>query len=214
MRRLPILLGLFILLLPFQTKAIICSNEDKVKYQTLASNITTSYTYTEENGRISFQITLSNIPEGFIIKDTKNNKTYNYQGNEITIYNLRSNTSYRFDVYTNDIYCNNELLYSHYVTTPPYNPFYQDEVCIGMEDNALCQKFTNMTLSYNEFKEKVNSLKNKEEKPNEEKKEENIKGIYDYILEFYLDYYYIVLPIFIIGGIIIIYRYNKKSSLF
>ncbi len=214
MKRIIGCIGLLFLLIPFQIKAILCKNEDKVKYQALANNITTSYTYQEENGTISFQIILSNIYDRFTIKDVKNGVTYPYRGSELIIANLSPNTSYRFDVYMEDLYCKDELLYSHYVNTPPYNPYYQDPVCQGMENNALCQKWTNITLSYDEFKKKVEGLKQPTEKPTEEKSKEDVKGIYDYILELYLDYYYIVLPIFIIGGIFIIYRYNKKNDLF
>ncbi len=214
MKRFVIILGLLLLSIPLQTKAILCSNEKKAQYQTLASNIKTSYTYTEANGTITFQVILSNIPEGFIIKDIKNGRTYSYQGNELVISNLQANTSYRFDIYTSDILCDDDTLYSHYVNLPPYNPYYQDAVCIGMESHALCQKWTQMTLSYEEFKQKVENSKITEEKPVPETPKEEVKGIYDYVLEFYLNYYYIILPIFIIGGIVIIYRYNKKNDLF
>lgn len=214
MKRLGIFLSVLFFIIPTQTRAIICSNENKVKYQTLASNITTSYTYTEENGTISFQITLSNIAEGFIIKDVKNGVTYPYQGNELTIYNLQQNTGYRFDVYTNNLDCHLETLYSHYISTPSYNPYYQDEICKGMESHSVCQKWAKMTLTYEEFRAKVESLKQIEEKPVIELDEEEVKGFYDYLLEFYIDYYYIVLPVFIVGGIVVIYRYNKKNDLF
>lgn len=214
MKRVVFFFSLLVLIFPLKTKAILCSNEDKVTFQTLARNITTSYTDIEQNGTISFQITLSNIYEGFIIKDVKNNVTYPYRGSEFTISNLNANTSYRFDVYVDALLCDDELLYSHYVNTPAYNPYYQDEICEGMENYTICQKLTNMTLSYEEFKQKVESLKTTVEEPVEEPQEIYEKGIYDYILEFYLDYYYIVLPIFIVGGILTIYCYNKKNKLF
>ena len=207
---------LLLLLIPIQAKAIICSNEKKVQFQTLASNITTSYTYVEQDNNITFQITLSNIPEGFIIQDIKNNQTYSYQGSELTIFNLKPDKSYRFDVYTDDVDCSLVTLYSHYVTTPPYNPYYHASVCVGMEQYPLCQMFTKITYTYEEFVQKVNALKQTLEQPivEDEPKPESEKSIYDYILEFYLNYYYIVLPLFIVSGIIIIYRYNKKNDLF
>lgn len=210
-----IIILLLLLMLPIQTKAIICSNDKKVGFQTMARNITTNYTYTEQDGGITFQITLSNIQEGLIVKDIKNNVTYPYRGSELTISGLAANTSYRFDIYTDDIYCDLEMLYSHYVNTPAYNPYYQDEVCIGMEEYPLCQKWTKMTLSYDKFIQAVENLKQSEKEIEpEQKKEENVKGIYDYILKFYLNYYYIVLPVFIVGGIVAIYYYNKKNDLF
>ena len=215
MKHIKLLLSFVLLIIPIQTKALLCSNENKVKFQTLASNITTSYTYIEENGTVSFQVVLSNITEGLIVKDIKNGVTYPYRGSEIVIPNLSQDTSYRFDIYTSDIDCHLENLYSHYITTPPYNPYYQDAVCIGMENYPICQKWTKVNLTYEAFQQKVESLKQKDEKPIPTPEEEEVtKGIYDYLLEFYLDYYYIVLPVFIAGGIFIIYRYNKKNDLF
>lgn len=214
MKRLLAFFGILCFLFPFPTKAILCSNEDKVKFQTLASNITTSYTYTEENANVTFQITLSNIYEGLIIKDVTNRKVYPYKANEIVISDLKANTSYRFDVYTNDIFCDSELLYSHYVNTPPYNPYYQDELCKGLENHSICQKWANITYSYEEFQQRIEALNKQEEKPVVEPEEVYVKNAYDYILEFYLRYYYIMLPIFIVMGIIIICRYHKRNKLF
>lgn len=215
MKRVVFFFSLLMLILPLKTKAILCSNEDKVTFQALAKNITISYSDIEQNGTVSFQITLSNIYEGLIIRDIKNNITYPYRGSELTISNLDANTSYRFDVYIDDLFCDSELLYSHYINTPAYNPYYQDEVCKGMENYAICQKNTNITISYEEFKQRVENLKNNEiQEPMEEPEEIQEKGIYDFILEFYLDYYYIVLPIFIVIGTLIICLYNKKNKLF
>lgn len=213
MKRFIIFFGLLVLFFPFKTKAIFCTNDKKVGYQTSARNITTSYTYTEDNGNISFQIKLSNIPKNFIVKDIKNKNTYNYQGSEITINNLKPDTSYRFDIYVGDLDCDNELMYSHYVNTPAYNPYYQDEVCIGMESYSICQKWFKVTMSIEEFRQKVNQLK-EPEKPIIERPIEKTKGFTDYMLDFYLNYYYIILPIFILSGFIIIYYYNKKNDLF
>lgn len=200
--------------LPLQAKAIFCTNEKRTELQTLASNITTSYTYTEANGTITFQIRLSNIYNGFSIKDTKNDVTYPYRGSELVISDLKPNTNYRFDVYTNDISCDESVLYSHYVTTPHYNPYYSDPVCIGAENYSLCQKWSNVTISYEKFVQEVEEFKKEEEVPIIYEQEKSTKGIADYLLEFYLEYYYIILPVFIIGGCFIIYRYNKKNDLF
>ena len=214
MKRLGIFLCLLFIIFPLQARAILCTNDKKVKYQALASNITTSYTYQEVNGTITFQITLSNINSELIIKDVKNDKVYPYQGKELIIPNLKEGTSYRFDVYVEDMDCDDKIMYSHYVNTPSYNPYYQDEICRGMENYSICQKWSKVTVSYEEFKRKVEELKKEPTKPIIKEEEEEFKTIGDYLLEFYLSYYYIVLPIFIVGGIVIIIRYNKKNDLF
>ena len=45
-------------------------------------------------------------------------------------------------------------------------------------------------------------------------KKEEVKGIFDYIIEFYLDYYYFILPGVIVICFVGIYIYNKKHDLF
>jgi len=205
------LLVIMILLMPTSAKAIICSNQDKVRLQKLANNIATSYSYTEENHNVVFQIKLSNIHPDLVIVDYKTNVRYGYQGGELTISNISPNTQYRFDVYTDKYFCHHELLYTHYVNLPAYNPYYDDPICVGKENNPLCQKWNAMNLSYDELKLE---LQTKEEIQEVKTENKQIKGFYDYLSEFYLKYYYVILPLIIGVGIGGIYYYNRKNDLF
>lgn len=207
-----ILFGILILF-PINTKALMCNNDYKIKYSDMAKNIAVNYEYVEANDDVTFTIKFSNIPEGFTIYDFKNDRTYKYNGPELIV-SAEKNKKYTFNVYLPDDACHLEVLYKHYVTIPPYNKYYKDELCRGIEDYKLCSKWLNINMSYDEWKKDVNkyieSLIVEEETI--EKKE--IKGIFDYIIEFYLEYYYYILPGVVVLCFIGMYFYNKKHDLF
>lgn len=208
-----LLFGLLIFLFPMTTNALMCPNADKVNFQEMAKNITTTYDYVESNGTASFQITLSNIPTNFIIKEAINGTKHPYSGSSLTVNNYESGKTYRFDVYVDDVNCFLERLYSIYVTVPFYNQYYQDEICKGIESYKYCQKWQSNTFTYEEFVKNVESYKKsliKEEKPEKEIKE----SIFDKILDFYIDYYFVILPVIILAGMIYTHYYNKKHDLF
>ncbi len=207
-----ILFGILILF-PINTKALMCNNDYKIKYSDMAKNIAVNYEYVEANDDVTFTIKFSNIPEGFTIYDFKNNLTYNYSGPELVV-PASKNTSYVFNVYIPNDACHLEVLYKHYITIPSYNKYYKDELCRGIENYKLCNKWLNINMSYDEWKNDINKYIESlivEEDPMEEN---DIKGIFDYIIEFYLEYYYYILPGIIVLCFIGIYIYNKKHDLF
>ncbi len=197
------------------SKAYLCDNSTKVEYQEMAKNISVNYEYTESNDDVNFNIKISNIPTDFIVLDVTNKKEYypSSSSSEILIENVSKNTSYRFDILKNEIACGSIVFYSHYVNIPAYNKYYKDAVCEGIEDYKLCSKWLNVTVSYDEWKNKIIEYKKSLNKKEDIKKEEE-KTLIEKIIEFYSDYY-----MFILSGIIIvccsgIYLYNKKHDLF
>ena len=64
------LFWLLILLVPFSIKAVNCDYQDLSRYQQLASNINFSYDYIETNNSVTFNITVSNMPDELYIIDT------------------------------------------------------------------------------------------------------------------------------------------------
>lgn len=204
---------LLIILFPINSKALVCSDKDKVYFQELAKNITTTYSYVEENNQAIFNITFSNIPEGFRIYDYTNKKEYGYTASEITLGGYQAGSSYRFDYYTNDILCQYSRLYSSYINLPFYNPYYNDSVCNGL-NYKYCNKWQKINMNYEEFLNDVNNYKKSLELDKKEENIEEIKGFFDNVIDFYTKYYYIILPIFIIIAISYIIYYNKKQDLF
>lgn len=209
-----LLLVLLFVLCPIQIDALMCNNESKVKYSEMARNISVNYEYLETDNDVIFNIKITNIPETFIIVDVKNNITYNYNSSELIIPNVSKNTSYKFNVLKNDDACSWEIFYTHYINIPAYNVYYKDEVCKGIEDYKLCSKWLNVTSSYEEWKNKVVEYKNSLNVSTDEKIKEEEKTVFEVIFDFYLDYYYFILPTIIVLSLIAVYFYNRKNDLF
>lgn len=193
--------------------AAVCSDNEKVNYQNLAKNITSSYSYVEENN--SFNITFTNVPNNFYIKNIENETIYSYQNSEMILTGFTPGKSYKFGIYTTDFYCRNENLFNIYITLPYYNSFYKDALCEGIENYKYCMKFISNPISYEQFTVNVNNYKESLKDNSEEIIEDNTFDKYfSYLLEFYLDYYYIILPVIIVISFIIIWKHNRKDDLF
>jgi hypothetical protein len=204
-----------ILLLTFCPKvgASVCSNSEKVSYQNLAKNISTSYEYVEGTG--TFNIIFTNVSSNLYIRNIKTEVDYPYTNSEMVLSNFKSGNSYKFGIYTSDFNCRNEILYTFYITLPYYNPYYQDTLCSGIENYKYCKKFLTNSITYNEFVKNVNSYRDSLNETTTDIEEVSSSNSYlDYFIDFYLDYYYIILPLIIIICFIIRWRYNKKNDLF
>lgn len=209
-----IVLLTFLVFCPKSVKALLCENEEKVRWQALAQNVNVSYDAVEEDGKVTFTVTFSNLVENMLIVDEKTGREYPYTKPELTITGLRPNTSYRYGVYTSEFRCSHQLFYTLYANIPPYNPYHNDEVCQGIETYKLCQKWTSISYTYDEWKQEVNKYKENLEKNKPVEENERKKSLIDKIVDFYSKTYYIILPIVIILGGIIIYVYNKRRDLF
>lgn len=209
-----IVLLAFLVFCPKHVQALLCENEEKVKWQSLAQNVNMSYDAIEKDGKVTFTVTFSNLVENMLIVDEKTGREYPYTKPELTITGLRPNTSYRYGVYTSEFRCSHTLFYTLYANIPPYNPYHNDEICRGIETYKLCQKWTNISYTYDEWKKEVNQYKESldENKPVEEVQRK--ESLIDKIVDFYARTYYIILPVIIIFGGIVIYVYNKRRDLF
>ncbi len=209
------LLVLFVLL-PKNVSALLCENAEKVKLQEQAKNISYSYDAIEKNGKVDFTVAFSNGPSDFALKNPKTGKWYYFKNGLITISGLESNTRYRYDVYyIKDTGCESIALFTFNVVLPSFNSYYNDALCEGIEEYALCSKWKNISYTYEEWKQKVilykESLKPEINEPNTE---EEGKKLLEQLIEIYGEIYYILLPGIIVSGIVIIHVYNKKHDLF
>lgn len=201
-------------LIPVTTKALMCSNEKKARFREQAKNISVNYEYTETEDDIIFNIKFTNVPSEFYIFNVENGDRNSTDNCEIVISNVEKNKSYKYWVYTTDSLCDEEVLYTHYITIPAYNKYYKDKLCTGIEDYKLCSKWLNTNMSYEEWQSKVNKYLKSLEKKEEVIEEEKTEGIFDQIIAFYGSYYYFILPGIIICAIIGMVLYNKKHDLF
>lgn len=149
-----------------------CGYNEKVRFQSLASNLNFTYDYREiDKGKefygVQFKITITNLHPDIYIYDIERGQNYYYNNqNEISIDGYLSGSSIGFMVYANSGGCKGEYLITNYVTLPPYNRYYIDPICKGVTDYKLCNRWSRVTLSYDEFIKDV--TKYKEEKNREE----------------------------------------------
>lgn len=197
--------------IPFHAKAA-CSYTDKVRLQKLAGNVSFGYRYNETKYSVIFEITVSNLTNEIYMIDRSTGK-YHYSNNQdFKLENYQPGETIQFDFYARDANCTSEKLFTNYVTLPTYNPYYSSDICKGIEDFELCQKWLKHSMTYKEFYEGVTKFLNRTEvKLEPEEPEEDFN--WDAIIEFWANYYiYILLTIIIVGGIIL-YLHDRKSDL-
>ncbi|MDD3392793.1 MAG: hypothetical protein PHE54_04565 [Bacilli bacterium] len=205
------ILFLLVMLFPLNIRAsYYCDYSEKAKLKKLAANINTIYTPVISGDKATFNITINNIFDNLIVKDTSSG--ISYQGNEeITIKGYAGGISYLFEVYTDIEDCEDELLHVFYVNVPYYNPYYQDELCDGIEEYSMCQKWMSYKVDYEKFKTNIAIYKktSEEEIIDEVVDEETWLDI---LLEYYGEYYSYLYGMIIIIGIFEIYRLDKRDS--
>lgn len=201
---------MFFVIIPSNIKAL-CTNSENVRLKSIASNINVIYEPIEENNNVTFNVTLTNLTNEISIRDLTNKKDY-VQNGELSINGYSYGKTYKFRVYANTNNCNGAIDMI-YVTLPSYNPYYNDNACSDIKEYKLCQKWTTMNLNYDEFINKINKYKESKKSTKPITKKDD-RGLFDIIIDFVINYYYIVLGIIVIIGTIIIIIRKRKYSLF
>lgn len=185
----------------------------------LANNIAYSYKYNgTANGTtngITFDLTFTNLNNMFYIVDQDNN--YHGGFGEATVYGLLPNKTYTYRIYSSILDCDNNVIRTINIKTPPYNYYYATDVCQDIKDFKYCKRWSKNNLEMFEMFDKVSEYTKSKEKVeiNEAVYKKTISDkIVDIIKYLYTNYYYIILPAIIIVSIYIIYRLDKKDSLF
>lgn len=171
----------------------ICDYKDLSDYRALANNVNITYSYDMVKGEPIFSITLTNLSEYMYVTDVYRNKTYynsNFtKENELTLTGYTNNQKVKLQIYTRDGGCSDQLLTTKYITIPAYNKFYSDEVCDGVEEYSLCQRWAAVSIDYDEFVAKVTEYKEKkfarEEAINFKNKETLLEKIFTFVGEYY-----------------------------
>lgn len=194
-----------------------CSNSEIVGYQEQAKNINVTYDYTEhpENNYVSFSIKINNLTPGIYIQDDLKKSIYRYNGEDVVLDNYDYGRTYKFSVYVDGGNCPGRLITTKYVNLPYYNAYYKDPLCKGIEEFRYCQKWARVkNVSYYEFKNAVEKYRKSFDNNNDISKNTSDYGIFKFLFKIYIKYYYIILPVIIVGGYMIIRSYNKKHDLF
>lgn len=201
------------IMFPSTAKAA-CSNQQLIRMQKIASNISTSYTYREVNGKVVFDVTITNMTNDVYLYDFINKRNIYYTGKPITIYGYASGLSFNYTVRSNLIGCKREQISNIYINLPTYNKYYKNALCEGISSFELCNKWYNAkNLSYDDFKSQVEAYKKSLEtvvdpEPTPEEPEPFSEILFRLISEYY---YIILIPIIIIaGGSIYVLRKNEE----
>ena len=174
-----------------------CEYSKVSRLKSIVSNINLSYDYYIYNDKAYFKVTINNLVPGIYFVDSKSEKKYNYSNSidgEIIISGyVGEGGIYKF--YSDLSECKGVKLGSKYYSFPYYNSYYKSDICLKNSTYSLCQKWTKVSISYDELEKKINEYN--ERKLKNENSEENIilykKTLLDYIVEFYVKYYYIIL---------------------
>jgi len=216
MKRIKVILFVFSLLMVMpNTIYALCDYKEKSELQSLAGNLNFTYNY-EENGEginsnVKFSITITNMHPNLYIVDQTNIQVYNYNDNgEIVIDGYSPGSTIQFIVYGNTTNCMSVELMNNYITLPSYNHFYRDTVCDGVSNYKLCNRWTKVDMSYDEFKRKVEQYKEGlsiKEEPITEKETDLIEKIITFLSKYSL--YIFGLIIVVCSGLII---YLKRKD--
>lgn len=174
-----------------------CEYSEIARLKSIVSNINLSYDYYIYENTPYFTVTISNIVPGLYFVDSKTEKKYNYTNSidgEITI-NGYTSIGGTYNFYSDLTGCKKVKLGSKYYSFPYYNSYYTSDICLKNQTYSLCKKWTKVNITYEELSKKINEY-NQQKNKIEDSDQGSIvynKTILDYFVEFYVEYYYIML---------------------
>ena len=218
MKKIGFLIIITILLFPLAVEAK-CSTAETVRLQKIAGNVNFKLDYTENYPIVKFHVTISNLHPDIKVFDLHTGNTYTYgmdpnNPTEVAVFNYDADRTLEYEIYSTYNACPDEIVFKNYVTIPPYNHYYKNEQCKGLEKYKLCQKWEKNNINYAEFTETIQKYKEEYKIPDAGQKIEDDKSkFYDQIVNFISKYYAIILiPIIVICIGLIIYL-DKKDDL-
>jgi len=202
-----------------EVEASNCTLNDRVRFKELASKVKatyeTDYIREEDSGGEVYNayvlyLKIYNVsPElDFKLSDGINSKDLNYSMlNEdgsitIRIKDVSKVRNYKIDIYPNSYNCLTEKVRTIKLTLPMYNYNSSYDVCDGVEDYYMCQKFVFNEVDYDNFYTSVTNYKNKIASQKEEEMllEENNEG--DNVITAATKHKYVLVIIIVVLGIV------------
>ena len=125
---------------------------------------------------------------------------------------------YKINVYSNIGICERTLVLTKYISLPYYNNLYNSEECSKIENYMYCSKWLKENISEQEKLKQIRRYKSTIIEETTETKIENKESILDKIkkglIDIYVNYYFIILPVIISILCLMIYLKDKSDSLF
>ena len=188
-----------------------CTYSTTANLKKLATNVNVTYTYKIQDNKATFDIRFANLTNDIYLYDSLNDKKYVVTG-EIVLKDFQDGQKYRFFIKSNNNDCKDEVLTTKYVTLPKYNTFYGNELCKGIEDYVLCQRWGAFNISsYYDYQMQINKYKASLIKEKKEEKEIEEKTFFEKVGSFLLKYYVFILLGIIIVCSTLIYFLRKKD---
>lgn len=216
MKRIIVILAL-LFIFPTSILAANCGGTIKEEYTKMANNITYVIEMNDDgNENRTANITFSGLSKDLLIKesDYSTGKTnyYNEYFGEYTYKNLPLGTNYNFKIIGRKE-CNIDALRIINITLPNYNPYYNDPICENARNYKLCQKWTTVNVTYEEFQENVKNYLNSI--PTTKKIIEQEETKFDFYYYYNRYYWYVLGGLIIVLGILIYLwlKDNKKNKL-
>ena len=210
MKKIMFIIILYLIMIP-SVKSY-CDEDEMIRLQKIANNITMSYEHNAVNN--TFNVTFSNITRQTYIEVNNQiiDKDFEY------VFKNQKSGEYKFNIYSNTGTCERTLLLTKYVSLPYYNNLYNTEVCSGIENYKYCSKWLKDNISEQEKIKQIKNYKSLIVEEITENKIENKESILDKIrkslIDIYVNYYFIILPVIISILCLLIYIKDKKDSLF
>ncbi len=203
------LLFLLFVLIPIKVNAT-CDSAQISRLSNNINNININYEYNYNTK--DFTITFTNLTPEFVVRDLNTNIDY-VEDIELQLNNMKSGNQ-RFEI--TSIECRNSVSKTKYIKLPYYNTYHDQRYCNDKSDFEYCDKWIKDLFSESTFETKIIEYNQKQ---NEKKEIEVIEDkttldiISDFLLNVYVRFYYILLPLMIIGSMVVIYKINKKDTI-
>lgn len=206
---------MFFLLLPFNVLAE-CNTEELARYKRLASNVNYSIESIKDGkgqDTDTFDIKFTNLVEDLYVSNSFQYLNY-YPSNGIAIVSgYYGGISNHFAIRSSK--CSGINLLTMDINLPSYNEYYNQDICKEYKNFPVCQKWLTSSIDMEDIQDYIDKNTVKAEKTINKK---DVKGIFDYALDYYIKYYYIGVPATIVVLVLIILIYKvykrKKESLF
>ena len=190
---------MFILLiaLSFIMPVYACNSSIKSEQKMLANNVNFNLDYRIDNDNAIFKIIVTGLNEDLYIVDENNRKYYGKDGTSFVFDNLTGGKKYKFTIYSDTYdFCSFGSLKNKTITTPIYNKYYKDDLCLNHQDSSLCYRWGSVEMDYDEFKKKISQIESDAIiQPDDNKKNKNYSGYLGIAVTF----------VIIISGLIIIF---------
>lgn len=193
-----------------------CDYKEIARLKSIVTNVEIYYDYNIVDGRAHFDVTLVNLTGNLYFVDMNSGKTYDKSlfkngSVEIKDYSV-SSVSYKF--YSDFGDCVGTYLGIKFVNFPTYNRHYETELCKENKDLSLCNKWVSVDYSYSELERRINDYKTAiyDTDEHEDTEIEYEQSLFDKIVAFYIEYYYVVLGVIILISVVTMLISRKRNS--